>query len=354
VLAADHHEAVTLVAHEGLDHLHLVVGHVVGRDVAENHGVVVQQVAHRVGDAPRRDDVDLDVVRAERLRQKRRLAAVAGGVEQPRGAADDAEGVGAVVLRDGVVLRLDRQLVGEEPAAVDGDREVVDLLAGADVDRHLVDELAVADQADLGRRRHGAVQHEAHVDRLAETGAARSVQTGQHHLGAGLAAQRHDVKLDAVIARHPRLGDRAADVFVAVGDQHQPLLGVVRKGGHRQLQRLADVGEVAARGGLPLGEHPLVDARRGQELQVGVGAEVDLAQAVVFPHGSTRLFQRGLHCRQLGAVDRVRAVQRHHDADAVAEPHELHARQRADQERPDDDPHAEADPLLVRPEAGEA
>jgi hypothetical protein len=162
----------------------------------------------------------------------------------------------------------------------------------------------------------------------------------------------HGDQLDAVVARHAGLGQRVADVLIAVGDQHEALLRIVGEAGRGQLHGLRDVREVAAGLGLPLLQQALVHTLLGQQLDVGVGAEVDLAEGVVLLHRRERLLELGVDGRQVGVVDGVAVVAHDHDADAVGEAHELRAGQREDEQDPDDDTQDQADPLLVGPERG--
>src|SRR5207244_56735 len=130
--AADHHEAAAVVADVVPDLRHLWPRQLEGRHVGEHDAVVLLQPRDVLRDPRRLDDGDLDVLRAQRGRQRRGVRAVAVGEQDLRPAADDDGAHRAVVVLDGIALHVESGLVDVDAALVQGLPVGEHALPGAD------------------------------------------------------------------------------------------------------------------------------------------------------------------------------------------------------------------------------
>ncbi len=114
---------------------------------------------------------------------------------------------------------------------------------------HLLDAdlRAVAEEADGGRLGDGRADRDLDLDVLADARGGGRVDALDDHLVGRTEADDIRLDLDAARAGECGLGLAAAGRVVAVADEHDAFLGLVREERRRKAQRTADVGS-AARG----------------------------------------------------------------------------------------------------------
>jgi hypothetical protein len=234
--------------------------------------------------------------------------------------------VRAVVLAERVARGFDNGTERVEPGLrrLDiGERDNID--ARIELDSLGGDQRAVHEQSN--RRRLGDARSDLDGDRefLAERGRRRRGQPLDQHLVHAAGSDPAGLHLDALCCGECRFGLAPARRVVAVREQHDPLLGVVREEGDGEPEGGTDVGR-------------RFDRRRGQAIdlrQVGweslderIAPEGHDAGNVVIGFLGKRLAQERERIRSTGVADRVGEIDDEHGRQAIDRQHELEAGQR--------------------------
>ena len=272
---------------------------------------------------------------------------VAGDDERPRLALDDRVGVGPVVLAERVERGLDDGAERVEPGLGRLDVEADPGRPDHEVDRLGRGERAVDEQAD--RRGLGDVGPDLGDDRhrFPETSGRRRRQPFHEDLVdvAGTDPPRLDP--DAARRRQGGLGLAAAGRVVAVGQQHDPFLGVVGEERGGQAQGRADVGRRPDRGRrepVDLGQV------RRQPFDERLLAERDDPGDIARGPFLERLAQEGEGVLAAGRPDRIGQVDHEHGGQSIDRQDELEAGQGEDERREQDRPDQQRGPPAPRPD----
>ena len=334
---ADHHEALAEVADVDLEGQHLAVREVGPGDVDEDDRVVFRERERVRREALRGQLVDLLALRLERPDQFRGDRLVARHDERPRLALDDRVRVGPVVLAERVQSGLDDDAEAQEARVRGLDPERDRRRTRVEVEMLLADLDAVREQPH--RRRLGGRRADvgADLDLVAKTRRRRGGDPLDEDLLGRAQANRLRLDLDPARRRERRLGLTLAGRVVAVGEQHDPLLGVVREQRRRQSQRAADVGrgrhrrrgdpvDLAELGRQPLDERALAERHDPRDVVLGHGLQAvpDERQGVL----ASRLADA---VRQVDHEDRREPVDRQDEPEPGQREDE-----RRQQQRPDD------------------
>ena len=171
------------------------------------------------------------------------------------------------------------------------------------------------------------------------------------HLVAAAEAHQPRLDLDAAGRRERRLALPRARRVVAVREQHDPLLRVVREQRRGEAERGADVGRRCHRGG-----RDAVDLRelRREPLHEGVAAERDDPRNVLVLLGLERLADVGERLLAALGADGVREVHDEHDREPVDRQHELEAGKGEHERGQQPDPQRERHAPPVRRQAAAA
>ena len=245
LVAAEHDQAAAQVPDVGPGHLHLSQAQRGGRDVREDHEVVVLQLGQVIRRPSGRPDVDLHVLLFQRPGQVLGLVGVALDEEHPRLAGGRDQREVAVIVQQRVAVALEPG--GDRGQAAQVDRLLEDdaVLARLELDR-LVGDLDVA-AVDLDAALVVvvvAIDQDLDVERLALEHLGRRVDGRELGLGLGPAGQRDGQHLDLAVHRRGGL-EGVAGRGIAVGDQHDPGDVEWRDRRRRHLQRPGQVGPLA-------------------------------------------------------------------------------------------------------------
>ena len=115
LLAADHHEAAALVPDVLAHRRHVGLRQLDGGDVGQDDPVVLLEAGHRGGQPLGSGDAHVDVLRAERGRERRGLRRLLVDEEHLGPPAHDRQPDRAVVLLDDVAVDFDERLVDVGP-----------------------------------------------------------------------------------------------------------------------------------------------------------------------------------------------------------------------------------------------
>ena len=324
VRAADHHEALAEVADEDLEGEHLAVRERRPRDVDQDDGVVRGEHQRIAREARCRDRVDVLPLGLERADELGRDDLVAGHDQRARLALDDRVGVGPVVLAERVESSLDDDAEPQEAGllGLDPERDVgrprfeLDLL---DPDLDAVREQAhrrrlVCRRADLRRD----------LDLLAEARRRWRRDPLDEDLLGRPEADRLGLDLDPARRGECRLRLALAGRVVAVREQDDPLLGVVREQRRGQPEGRADV-----RGGGDRRRCDAVDVAQlcRQPLDERSLAERDDPCDVALGHDLEAVADERKGVLAAGLADAVRQVDDEHRREPIDGQHEPEARQ---------------------------
>ena len=271
LVAPDADQPHTEVAHRALDPQHRVAAQVAGVDVAQENRVERLHAGKRAGQ--RRDvaQFNLELCAAQGVGQRRVAFGVGRDDQHARIASHVGKTGGAVVLRDAVAVGLDLHLVRVEPCLAKRLREAEKIFALGQAHRLFAEQLVVAEEPHLGRLVAVGQGKNSSIERLAFFHHAGHGQALDRHIAAALRAQRHDVHRHVErLGRHHRLHG-VADVFIAVGEKHEPLLAGLRERRRAEANGPCDIGAIRTDDGLD-GVGLQGDRREGQ-LDAGVGAE---------------------------------------------------------------------------------
>ena len=269
--------------------LHLRQREGVGGDVVEDDGVVAGELGERLGALLGRAELGGDACVGEQFDELLGLGAVGCEDEDLALAADEGDGHGAVVVRDGVgvgVVGLEAGLELLRAGTLHRDGDGVDVGPALDQHRHAhgarvgieVDLLAVAGEVDRARDVGGAGDAHAEVDGLAHAGGGGDDDVLDDGLGGVAVDDRENV--DGNTEDLGGLGgfEQVADGFAAVADEQDAVAGVAGAYGQGELYRGGEVG------GGGLADIEAFDAGvvpAGQPLNVGVLGDGDDADLVL-------------------------------------------------------------------------
>ena len=219
---------------------------------------------------------------------------------------------------------------------VEGDRR----RAGGELDRLRRDQRPVGEQADGGRLGDGRADLDDDRHRFAEARGRRRGQALDEHLVDVAEADPAGLDPDALRRGERGLGLAAAGGVVAVREQDDPLLGVVREERGGEAERGADVG-----GGLDRGRGEAVDLGQvgRQPLDERLLAERDDAGDVAVGPFLERLAQERERVLAPGVADRIRHVDDEDGREPVDRQDQLEPGQREDERRKQQRPNDERD-----------
>ena len=241
LVTADANEADAEIAHGAFEQLHVVRADVARREVADEDGVVALHLGKRVRESAEADGAHFQPRGAERLDELRVLLRLDGDDEDARIAAHVHKAGGAIVLRHVVALRLELDGVGVEARIGERLRKRVEILARREIDGLLAERLFVAIKAHGGALRLVGLDEDFCVEGLAFLHAAGQAQLLHGDVVPAFGAERDDIDGHAQRTRLQNRSHGVAEVFVAVGEEHEPLLARLRKRRRAEPQRAADV-----------------------------------------------------------------------------------------------------------------
>ncbi len=188
------------------------------------------------------------------------------------------EAHGAVVLLQGVILADEPHIVGPEARLIEGLSEAEDVRPWRQVHSLLPVELLVPVDVEGPRAAREGAGHHLQLKGLTDLHPGREKKLLDGHLLVIGLVQSDDIDADVVGLGDPRLVDSAAQCLVPIGQQDDPLGGVLREAGEGQSDGLGDVRLVRVEHGLDAGDL-WGEARRS--LHVGLITEHDDAHLVL-------------------------------------------------------------------------
>ena len=344
--SADHHETLAEVADVDLERGQLLVVEAQSRDIDEDDAVVTGQ-AREVGRERLGDDrVDLLALVLERGDQLRGHLVVAGQDERSRLALDDRVGVGPIVLAERVACGLDHRAEGVEAGLGRLDVEGDAGQPGDELDRLGSREGAVGEEPDGRGLGDGRAYLDEDRDRFTEARRRRRGHPLDEDLVDVAEPDPARLDLDPACGCERGLGLAIAGRVVAVGEEDDPLLGVVREEGRRETQGAADVGR-----GLEGCRGDPVDPgqRRREPLDERALAEGDDPGDIVLGSLLEGLAQERQRVLATRVADRIGQVDDEDRREPVDREDELEARQREDERGEQQGPDDERDAAPARP-----
>ncbi len=238
---ADHHQALAEIADVDLEGGHLAIGQRRTGHVDEDDRVVRGQRQRIRREPGRRDRVDVLALRLERADQLGGDRLVAGDDEDPRFSLDDRVGVGPIVLAERVLGGLDHGAEADEARLLRLDEELDLVRAGPEIGALDPDLDPVGEQPDGRRLGDRRVDVGDDLDLLAEPRRRRGRQALDDDFLGRPQPDHLGLDLDPASGGQGRLRLALAGRIVAVGEQDDPLLGVVGEECRRQPERGPDV-----------------------------------------------------------------------------------------------------------------
>ena len=302
------------------------------------------------------DHRDIHLAARQRVRKRRALdAARAVDDEHLSAAVDEGHRGGAVVLEHAVLRRvggLEHRLEAPRAGAFERERHRDGARACLEIDRKAlagrarveVDGAAAVAQVDGALRGALATEQEAQVGGLARSRAGRRAERLEDDLVRGLVLDRDHIDGDAVRARDLGLGERVADILVAVGDEHDAVRGVGREDRERLADARRDVARVAVARVLGVGNDR---ARVGLRDDLGLAPDGDGSDAVLLLLlALDELLREVARRREERDRNRAAAVEDEGRGERLAAPHERWLCERRDQREDDERTEDEARPPL--------